>query len=125
MTDDMPPDRAFRDALAQGRIQLQHCDSCKRHIFYPRVHCPHCHSTDLTWHDARGEGSVYTTTVVRRKPERGGDYNVCMVDLFEGVRMMSRVEGIAPDAVSIGMDVVAFVGDIDGAPAVLFKPKGA
>ncbi len=44
---------------------------------------------------ASGKGRVHTTTVVRRKPERGGDYNVCMVELEEGVRMMSRVDGIA------------------------------
>jgi hypothetical protein len=60
---------------------------------------------------------------VRRKPERGGDYNVCMVELEEGVRMMSRVDGIAPDGVKIDMAVTAFVADADGTPAVFFKPS--
>ena len=106
MTDETPPDRKFRDGLAEGRILLQRCTDCDKHIFFPRVLCP-----------------VYTTTIIRRKPERGGDYNLCMVDMAEGVRMMSRVDGIAPDAVKIGMAVKAHVGEIDGAPAVLFNAK--
>jgi uncharacterized OB-fold protein len=121
--DGPGPDRVFRDGLAEGRIRLQSCDDCGRHVFYPRAFCPHCHGGALSWRDASGEGVVHTTTVVRQRPERGGDYNVCMVDLAEGVRMMSRVEGVAPDAVAIGMAVTAHVGEIDGAPAVLFRPK--
>ena len=70
-----------------------------------------------------GNGTVYSTTVVHRKPERGGDYNIALVDLAEGVRMMSRIDGIAPAEVSIGMPVAAYVGDVDGAPGVLFKPR--
>ncbi|MGB3555566.1 MAG: OB-fold domain-containing protein [Jannaschia sp.] len=124
MTDDTPPDRTFRAALADGRIRLQHCGTCDRHIFYPREICPHCHGSGLAWRDATGDGTIYTTTVVRRKPERGGDYNVCMVELSEGVRMMSRVDGIPPGDVSIGMAVTAHVGEIDGAPAILLTPKG-
>ena len=123
MTDETPPDRKFRDGLAEGRILLQRCTDCDKHIFFPRVLCPHCGGTDLSWSEASGEGTVYTTTIIRRKPERGGDYNLCMVDMAEGVRMMSRVDGIAPDAVKIGMAVKAHVGEIDGAPAVLFNAK--
>ena len=59
---------------------------------------------------------------MRRKLERGGDYNVCMVELEEGVRMMSRVEGIAPGDVVIDMAVTAFVGEAEDAPIVLFRP---
>jgi hypothetical protein len=36
--------------------------------------------------------------------------------------MMARVDGIAPDAVRIGMAVQARVADIDGEPAVVFQP---
>lgn len=76
----------------------------------------------LTWHAASGKGEIHTTTTVRRRPEKGGDYNVCMIELSEGVRMMSRVDDIDPADVQIGMAITAFVGDIDGTPAVLCKP---
>jgi uncharacterized OB-fold protein len=60
--------------------------------------------------------------VVARRETEGGPYNVALVDLDEGVRMMSRVEGIvAPDQVVIGQRVNAFIGRIDDKAAVLFR----
>jgi uncharacterized OB-fold protein len=58
-----------------------------------------------------GTGTVFSTTTVRRKPEQGGDYDVSLIHLDEGVQMMSCVTGIAPDAVRIGMRVRAEVVD--------------
>ena len=69
-----------------------------------------------------GRGTVYSVTVVRRLPDKGGDYNVALIDLEEGPRVMSRVDDIAPDEVGIGMAVRAYVGEVAGAPNVLFKP---
>ena len=123
MQDAKGPDQLFQCALAEGEILLPKCDDCRAYHFFPRVLCPHCHGTAISWKQAGGKGRVHTTTVVRRKPERGGDYNVCVVELDEGVRMMSRVEGIAPGEVAIDMPVTAFVGEAEGAPAVLFKPS--
>jgi len=116
------PDLTFRDGLKRGEIKLQNCQSCGKFVFPPRVACPHCYGTELDLQQVSGLGEVHTTTTVRRKPERGGDYNVCMVELSEGPRMMTRVENIAPDKVSIGMAVKLFVGEIDDTPAVLCKP---
>lgn len=123
MQDAKGPDQLFQRALAEGEILLPKCDDCGAYHFFPRVLCPHCHGAAISWKQATGKGRVYTTTVVRRSQNRGGDYNVCMVELDEGVRMMSRVEGIAPDEVAIDMPVTAFVGEAEGAPAVLFKPS--
>ena len=123
MQDAKGPDQLFQRALAEGEILLPKCDDCRAYHFFPRVLCPHCHGTAISWKQAGGKGRVHTTTVVRRKPERGGDYNVCVVELDEGVRMMSRVEGIAPGEVVIDMPVTAFVVEAEGVPAVLFKPS--
>ena len=123
MQDAKGPDQLFQRALAEGEILLPKCDDCGAYHFFPRVLCPHCHGTAISWKQAGGKGRVHTTTVVRRKPERGGDYNVCVVELDEGVRMMSRVEGIAQGEVVIDMPVTAFVGEAEGVPAVLFKPS--
>ena len=48
---------------------------------------------------------------MRRKPESGGDYNVALVDLAEGPRLMSRIDGVPPEQVRIGMRVRARVID--------------
>ncbi len=110
-------DKYYREQLEQGNFLIQRCQACTRGIFYPRMICPHCGSDKLEWFAASGNGVVYSTTVVRRKAEQGGDYNVALIDLAEGPRMMSRIEGLAPEAVAIGMPVSARV--VDGAEGKL------
>ena len=95
--------------LNAGRFLIQHCGGCDRHIYYPREVCPHCGSDALHLVPPRGTGTVYATTTVRRKADAGGDYNVVLIDLDEGVRLMSRVEGVAPAEVTIGQRVMARV----------------
>ncbi len=112
----------WQQKLEAGLLELQQCDSCARHVFYPRLVCPHCGGTRLHWVAAGGEGTVYATTTVSRRPDQGGPYNVALVDLDEGVRMMSRVDGIAPEQVAIGLRVGAFIGRLGEQAAVLFKP---
>ena len=117
------PDATYAAFLAEGRLRLQRCDGCNRHIFYPRVLCPHCGSDSLTWVDASGRGTVYATTVVRKRPEEGGGHNLCLIDLEEGVRMASRVEGIAPEEVAIGMAVTARIAQQGEDAIVVFDPS--
>ena len=111
MSPPSGPEKRFFDALGAGRFEIQRCAACARHVFYPRVLCPHCGWDRLDWVAPNGRGTVYSTTVVRRKPADGGDYNVCLVDLAEGVRMMSRVVSVPPEAVKIGMPVKARVAE--------------
>jgi len=105
------PEKIYQDKLAQGVFEIQRCTACNQHVFYPRVLCPHCGGDQLEWTAPSGRGAVYSTTVVRRKEADGGDYNVALIDLDEGPRMMSRVVGVQPSAVRIGMAVRARVTD--------------
>ncbi|MDD0837657.1 OB-fold domain-containing protein [Curvibacter sp. HBC61] len=106
--------------LDQGRFLIQHCAGCDQHLYYPRELCPHCGSDALSLVAPAGTGTVYSTTVVRRQPEAGGDYNVALIDLDEGVRLMSRVSNLAPEAVAIGLRVQARVQVSEGRGLVLF-----
>lgn len=117
-------DLHYRQALAQGRFLIQRCAACARAVFYPRMICPHCGGDALAWEEPSGRGTVYSTTVVRRKAEAGGDYNVALIDLEEGVRMMSRVDDVAPEAVRIGMAVQARVLARESGNLVVFVPAG-
>lgn len=117
------PQAQYFSRLAQGRFQIQRCASCAAHQFFPRVLCMHCGATELEWTSPAGTGTVYSYSVVRRKPEAGGDYNVALIDLEEGVRLMSRVDDIALDRLRIGLPVRARVERYDGQAAVLvFTP---
>ena len=116
------PEAQYYVYLREGRFMIQRSASTGRHVFYPRVLVPGTGEADLEWVEASGEGTVYATTVTRRRPEKGGDYNVALIDLAEGPRMMSRVVGIEPGEVTIGMKVRARVDELNGAPAVVFEP---
>lgn len=120
----MQPEKEYLAFLAEGRFMLQRARGSGAYVFHPRVAVPGTGETDLEWVEASGEGIVYSTTVVRNRPP-AADYNVALVDLAEGVRMMARVVGIDAGAVTIGMKVRAQVGEIDGTPAVLFVEAGA
>lgn len=114
----------FHTQLQAGVFTIQRCGQCNNSIFYPRMICPHCGSDDLHWYEPSGKGTVYSTTVVRNKPEKGGDYNVALIDLEEGPRMMSRVEQIAPDEVKIGLAVSARINKTDDSALLVFVPAG-
>ncbi len=115
----------YQAQLNEGRFLIQRCNECDKYVFYPRVVCPHCGGASLAWVEPKGTGAVYSTTTVRRKAEAGGDYDVSLIELDEGVRMMSRVEGVAPAEVKIGMRVRAKVVDDKGAGLVVFTAEEA
>ena len=117
--DAPKPDEDFRRFLAEGRFMIQRSAS-GHYTFYPRVAEPGT-GADLEWVKASGLGVVYATTVVRKKPPEPS-YNVALIDLDEGVRMMSRVEGPEPDAVAIGLKVRARIIEQEGEPVVVFDP---
>ena len=119
--NELQPERQYLEFLSQGRFMIQRSRTSGDYIFYPRVAEPRTGSTDLEWVEPSGLGTVYSTTVVRMKPP-APSYNVALIELAEGVRMMSRVEGVAPEAVHIGMQVKAKVVRQDDQPIVVFEP---
>jgi len=101
---------------------IQRSAATGRHVFYPRIMVPGTGETDLEFVVASGRGTVYSTTVVRQKPPTPS-YNVALIDLADGPRMMARVVGLAPEDVRIGMAVQARIIEEDGAPLVVFEPS--
>ena len=124
MTDELSgirPEQEYRAHLAEGRFMLLRSRSSGRCMFYPRVAEPVTGNTDLEWVAASGRGTVYSTTAIGQRPPKPS-YNVALIDLEEGPRIMSRVEGLAAEDVRIGMAVKARVADEDGTPIVVFDP---
>lgn len=121
MGEHVHPEQEFLAYLEQGEFMLQRSRSSGNFLFYPRVAEPGTGATDLEWVKASGAGTVYSTTVIRQKPPKT-DYNLALIDLAEGPRMMSRVQNIPPERVKIGMAVRALVIREDGGPLVVFEP---
>ncbi|HQT78810.1 MAG TPA: OB-fold domain-containing protein [Rhodopila sp.] len=111
--------------LKRGELGYQYSPSANQVVFYPRLLAPVTGASDLEWRVSQGLGTVHATTVVH--PQQGEAYNVCLVDMDEGFRLMSRVEDIPPSAVKIGMRVRFRVhapeGDED--PYPVFTPAEA
>lgn len=120
---EIKPEQEYFAHLAQGRFMLQRSRTSGEFFFYPRVAAPVTGARDLEWVAASGRGTVYAVTIMRPKPPQA-PYNVVLVDLEEGPRMMSRVEGLAPEAVRIGMAVQARIATQDDKPLVVFDAVG-
>jgi hypothetical protein len=97
------PLAVYQAYLDRGELAYQWSLEASRAVFYPRLICPYTGSERLEWRLSAGLGTVYATTVTH--PRDGAPYNVALIDIDEGFRLMSRVEDIAPDAVAIGMRV--------------------
>ena len=120
--DGPGPERRYLDYIAEGKFMIQRSKSTGTYVHYPRTINPGTGEADLEWVEASGEGTVYASTVNRQRPEKGGDYNIALIDLKEGPRMMSRVVGIAPSDVKVGMKVRAKIDKIGDTPAIVFEP---
>jgi uncharacterized OB-fold protein len=116
------PLKTYLDHLGRGELAYQFSHDAGRAVFYPRMLCPFTGSERLEWRISKGLGTVYATTVVH--PAEGKPFNVALVDCDEGFRLMSRVEGIAPQQVAIGQRVRFRVHRPDGdeAPYPVFAP---
>jgi len=114
------PDQIYIDNLKKEVFSLPRCQSCNEFHFFPRIVCPHCGSFDLEWQTVSGNGVVYSTTTIYRKPERGGNYNVSLITLDEGPRLMSCVQGVDSELVKIDSKVSAKINNDSDEPFVVF-----
>ncbi len=113
----------YLDHLGRGELAYQFDPVAGRAVFYPRLVAPET-GADPEWRISAGQGTVHATTVVH--PQQGDPYNVALIDLDEGFRLMSRVEDIAPTDVRIGMRVRFRVHRAEGEdPIPVFTPEGA
>ena len=101
--------REFWDAARKHRLMIQHCRECGLHQFLPQSCCRGCLSEQIEWVETRGKGRIYSYTIIHRPPTRKFQedvpYTVALVELDEGVRMMSNIVGIDPEGVRVGMAV--------------------
>ena len=102
--------RPFWDGCREGVLRLPWCRACGRPHFFPRALCPHCLGTDLEWRAASGRGRVWSHSTVRlsfwgKAFDDSLPYVVAMVELEEGVRILSSIVDCKPEDVAIGMAV--------------------
>ena len=105
----------YWEGARRHELLLPKCRSCGRHHFYPRDFCPWCFSADVGWTKASGRGVIYSFTVCHRPApsfEKDVPYNLALIELDEGVRMMSSVVDCPLDEIRIGMAVEVVFDDV-------------
>ena len=124
-----PLTKTYWESVKAHAMQMQQCDACNKFVFYPRNVCPHCGSRTLSWKPVSGKGKVYGFTISHQKgmPAFGEEvpYTIAVVELAEGVRMMTNLVGIEPDPnkIKVGMEVVVQYDDVTEAITLpKFKP---
>jgi hypothetical protein len=97
----------FWEAAKERRLLIRHCLECDAYSYYPRPFCPACWSERVEWHEAAGEGTLYTWSVIYSNDQPPFSdrvpYVAAIVDLAEGPRMMTNVVDCAFDDLRVGM----------------------
>ena len=90
----------FWQGAADGKLMLPRCQDCNRVHWYPRHICPNCHSLNLEWIEASGEGTVHTFAVqhlVFGAWAEEAPFVTAYIDLKEGDRMLTVLRGVDPN----------------------------
>jgi uncharacterized OB-fold protein len=106
----------YWEGARRHELLLQRCGACQKFRFYPRSVCPFCLSDTFEWTESTGRGTVYSFTVIHRAPSRAFQgkvpYVLALIELDEGIRMMSNVVDTDPAEVRIGMRVEVVFDDV-------------
>jgi len=104
-----PWSRPFWQGCKEMKLLVQKCEDCQKYIFYPKLFCPFCLSERLNWVESSGKGKIYSFTVVHSyQPTEFEDvvpYVIAVIELEEGVRMMSNIVECKPDDIKCDMEV--------------------
>jgi uncharacterized OB-fold protein len=99
----------FYGWCAKGELRFQRCSGCQAWRHVPRELCPECGSREWSWERSSGHGRVFTWTVATRAIHPGFEqdipYAAVVVEMDEGVRVLSQVADCPPDELTMDMPV--------------------
>lgn len=118
----------FYAHCARGELRFQRCSSCRSWRHPPRVTCPKCGSEAWAWELSSGRGVLFSWTVTHQALAPGFaedvPYAVAVVELEEGVRLVSALRGIRPEALVLELPLaVEFVPVSDTIALHCFRPR--
>ena len=102
--------RYWREIKYRYRLIGERCSKCGSIYFPRRKICPRCGSRELTDHKLSEKGRLASWTVVRNPPkeyEKYAPYAVALIELDDGVRVLSQLVDVEPEEIKAGMRVEA------------------
>jgi uncharacterized OB-fold protein len=126
-TPDTQDDSRFWAEAAQGRLVFQRCDQCAALRWPAAGVCPECLGRGFGWEEVEPTGSVWSYAVYHRAYSSAlkdrVPYNVALVELDCGVRLVSTLVGFAADDDPMGARVTASFEAVGEHPSVpVFGP---
>jgi 3-oxo-4,17-pregnadiene-20-carboxyl-CoA hydratase alpha subunit len=118
----------FWEAAARHELVLQTCSSCGTIRHPPRPMCAVCNSMEYTFEQASGRGRIWSW-VIAHAPVLPSfaekvPYNVVVVELDEGVRMVGNLFDVDNDAITEGMPVTVDFEDVEeGVSLPVWRPQ--
>jgi uncharacterized OB-fold protein len=100
----------FWNGLKEHKLLIQRCTDCKTLRVPPRPMCGNCQSLEWDTVESTGRGTVYSYVMPKYPPLPFLEYPyvVALIELVEGVRIVSNLCGIDPEAIKNGMSVEVF-----------------
>ncbi len=106
----------FYGFCKEGELRFQRCTDCRQWRHVPREMCAACGSVNWEWELSSGRGTIFSWTVADRAlhPKFADDtpYAPTVVEMDEGVRLLSQVVDCPPDDLEIGMPVEVVFDDV-------------
>lgn len=116
----------FWEAIDRNQLTFQRCEACGHRWLPARRECPSCLSDKVRWQEACGAARLVSWVVYHSALhpafEHRVPYNVAVVELKEGPRMISNVVGCPPDALRIDQTLRFVVREQDGVRIPQFEP---
>ena len=108
--------KGFWEGVKRHELVFERCKGCGVWIHPPRPMCPRCHSLEKEWVASTGKGVIYSYVVYRESPHPAfkAPYAVVLVEMEEGVRLVSNMVDIEAEKIYIGMPVEVVFDDIAG-----------
>ena len=101
--------RPFYEGAMAGRLMIMRCTDCGAYRIPSRMHCDQCLSTNVEWVQASGKATIRTLGIMHQKYHPGffGElpYNLALIELEEGPRMVSNVVGANNADLQVDMPV--------------------
>ncbi|MHB8467355.1 MAG: Zn-ribbon domain-containing OB-fold protein [Acidimicrobiales bacterium] len=116
-------DELFWTGVADGKLLLTRCARCRHLQHPPSPMCPNCGSLDWDAEEASGRGTVHSW-IVSHHPTAPDDAHriVALIQLEEGVRIVSNLQAVDPSEVRNDMPVEALFMTVDEVRLLQFRP---
>lgn len=115
-----PETAHFWESAKQGKLLIKRCTACKEPHYFPRSICPFCFSDQTAWEESKGEGVIYSYSLMRKSPT--GPFAIGYVTLDEGPSLLTNFTDCDLATLKIGQRVKVVWKETDGAPLPFFAP---